>query len=840
MSYNFIKDILSPVVDELNTDVSALESFIVERDNSFILKHNIYAISQILNFLNSSENIFILNGFMGSGKTYTAECMLDFVNENVLIFKNEYKNALNLDDILLSLFKDFSIYHNEGKIMLPKTESSIFSEKINTFIKYCDAPMLFLFDSFEINTKSKDSQKDILDFINYLSRFEKVKIIICSRSFKPDDLEIQDSTFSYSLTAVSKEEMYDYLEENEITGGNYETEELYKETRGHYLLLEFSVLIMHILNITLTAFSNEYKKATKNFLEFTVSKILSLSAERFIKPLILLSAIRHGITADFLIEQNFAAEDDLNFLLKKHIISEKYGKYYIKDYIKNEFIKTVNIETQIRIHKYLSDVYEAELPLKPFDRALFLSRQTMRQEIAYHTKKIAALEEELAKTGRTALLDKHELTYMTYTHSRSYKQQEKTAPRKKRYIDKIRNKSNKNKRFELSDEDSLLLNSISGTDNVSKELEVISRPQEETVQQEEYTDKIPCSMDEYIEIAQNYENAFNFSNAITYYKQALTYTNDKNYDKKQPVIYTKLAICYKKIQDTEEAIKLYEKVYSIYFDESSEKANDILLSIAEIYAESYKFDKAKETYNRILYSPIEITDDLKTRVYLDIAELEDNSLNTQDSVKYIQKALSTAEKSSDTKLLSECYFKYALILDDTNNTDLAQKYYLRCIQTSDAPEENTFLSSAYSNLAELSLESGSTAAAKMYYELSVEADKKINNYEGLYYSYTKLANIYKSEDNEQAYEYLVKALSSSKRFDDINYSLAIYIEIGSWYISKGNYKKALKSYILAKNLNPSRMNSDNLAAINSEINRIKIRVGDIEFSRLMNEIKKKI
>ena len=139
-------------MQELNSDVSALESFIADRDNGFILKHNIKAISQILHFLNTSDNVFILNGFMGSGKTYTVDCILDFINEDVLIFKNSYKDAVNLDDVLLSLFKDFSIYHNEGKTILPKVDSPIFSEKINAYIKYCDSPMLFVFDSFEIKS----------------------------------------------------------------------------------------------------------------------------------------------------------------------------------------------------------------------------------------------------------------------------------------------------------------------------------------------------------------------------------------------------------------------------------------------------------------------------------------------------------------------------------------------------------------------------------------------------------------------------------------------------------------------------------------------------------------
>jgi len=279
MNYNFLKENLNDFIDGTRVNKTALEHSIEGKENSFILKHNIDAISSILNFLNGSDNIFVLNGFMGSGKTYTADFILEFINENVLIFKNSYQEAINSDDILLSLFKDFSIYHNDKKITLPKIESNIFSEKINSYIKHCNSPMLFIFDSFDINTRSKDSQKDILDFINYLSHFEKVKILICSRSFKAQDLISQIGCSEYVLESLSKEEVLDYLEQNEITGSNFEKEILFKSIRGHFLLLELSVFIMQLLRLNLTIFSTEYKKSTKNFLEFLIYKILNTTSD---------------------------------------------------------------------------------------------------------------------------------------------------------------------------------------------------------------------------------------------------------------------------------------------------------------------------------------------------------------------------------------------------------------------------------------------------------------------------------------------------------------------------------------------------------------------------------
>ena len=38
---------------------------------------------------------------MGSGKTYVADSFIDFVDENVLVFRNSYQESINLDDVLL-------------------------------------------------------------------------------------------------------------------------------------------------------------------------------------------------------------------------------------------------------------------------------------------------------------------------------------------------------------------------------------------------------------------------------------------------------------------------------------------------------------------------------------------------------------------------------------------------------------------------------------------------------------------------------------------------------------------------------------------------------------------
>ena len=92
---------------------------------------------------------------------------------------------------------------------------------------------------------------------------------------------------------------------------------------------------------------------------------------------------------------------------------------------------------------------------------------------------------------------------------------------------------------------------------------------------------------------------------------------------------------------------------------------------------------------------------------------------------------------------------------------------------------------------------------------------------------------------EKRYETLVKALSAAKRFDDISYAISVYIEIGDYYYDIEDYKRSLKSLILAQTLVPHLSNEELLSKINMGIGRLKLLLGEAEFNRLMTEIKKK-
>ena len=86
---------------------------------------------------------------------------------------------------------------------------------------------------------------------------------------------------------------------------------------------------------------------------------------------------------------------------------------------------------------------------------------------------------------------------------------------------------------------------------------------------------------------------------------------------------------------------------------------------------------------------------------------------------------------------------------------------------------------------------------------------------------------------------MLKALSAAKKADDVSYSSAVYIELGDYYISLQNYKSAIKAYILAKTLLPAYSSEDTNKKLNTGLSRIKSTIGEVQFLKFVDEIKKK-
>lgn len=845
MFLNFLNSKAQEVFDETDKLSASLSDTEKDKNALFLLNHNSQAFLKLFEFFKSDDKVFILKGFSGSGKSRITDFLIkNFLSENVLTFKFLWQTGTNLDDILLSIYKDFTVFAAKKKIILPKTDTIIFSDKINSYIKHCGREMLFVFDYLEMSFISQKKQDELCDFFNYLLKFPNIKILIISRALNPKDVKINHSVSSYALRPFEAEEVKQFLYINDVAFADKSLIRLVEDSGGHYIFLSMFLLLSEILDIKPQELFEEYENKGMSFSDFLLQKNLALLSDKFLTLFYLLSVIRVGVSERFIISRNIASKDDLEYLLKRKIITYEFGQYYLKDFFKSKYLQTIPVDVKKKIYSELIKFYESLLPKKPFERDLMISRITMRKEIEACNDAIELLKYDKKKFNKSS--QAANFNYLSYTTMSKQDWSSQTSGYSPTNIPKIsKEHSSTFGKANLSEEDVNLLNLISPKDMLESELtnivnqsEKLTNQAQEAKKQEEKEKEVKQTEDfeELIFNAKTKEDEFKYREAIVFYEKALNQTDNPLYEAKHPALIFRTALCYRHIQETDKAVVLFQKASELYSKIDSEKSITALLCIAQSYSEVYRFEEAKEAYLKVLGFGKVLPDNIFIRANLDMAEIEDNNLNTESAAGYANNALQSAEKTGNKKLLTESYFKYALYNDDLGNYSISLKYYLKCIQVSDNIEENSFLSPAYSNLALLCYEKSDVQNAILYHQKAIEIDEKLHNNEGLYFSYIKLSEIYKKSNYSKTYEYLIKALKVVRKSEDKTHLITVYIELGDCYFKTGKMRKAVKAYSLANKLIEEYSKFEELYTLEAKLSVLKNSIGHAKYSQYLKEI----
>lgn len=881
MAYKFLTEKIENLLNG-PTGLSGMGSFVFSRGLSIeglkgaideeispqveeILAHDFETFTKLVNFVNSNASLFVLHGFMGSGKSTMVDFLPKITNDDVLCFRINCFESTNLDDVLLSIHTDFVNYHNQRKITLPKVDSTGFTDRINAYLKSINMPMLFIFDS--VNAQKFPLHVEISNFIKHISQIERVKIVVASRNLADSDLSGENNQNYAIIKLCGKEEFIEILNKNDITSDEETYNNAFEATKGHFLYISLLINVIKLLNLNLKSVYNDYSKKKKTIFDFLISKVLTLIPERFFKTLWFLALIRSGVSENFLIKQKLSTPDELAYLEERMLLCREGINIYLKDYVKSTVIETINPQTFKDIHTYLAELYESQLPKKPSERDLIISRSTMRREAAYHKEQAAqTIETNTQPQTKQKSLD---YNYLSYSNSikrdwnfsessvGSNQQQQKrfVKPAPRGLATRINNNL-RAKNFELSNEELKLLNQL----NLKVPNAELIRDDRETPQydfnprnqlrknqfqnqqkppQNNFQKEEPAQPTETLVTVMNEaslaEQEFDFERALKIYNKAYSMTEAAGYDEAKPIIMMQTAFCHRKMQNNDEALKCFEIAYKLYCNTNPQNANKALFNMAEIYTETYNHNKAKEMYEAILHSNQKTDLAFNARVLLNLAEIESNNLNIERASVYYNEALSYALNLNDKKLICETCFKFGLAYDDAGSVEKAFKMYSQCIQTSTDYEVNSYISSAYSNIAGIFEEQNLTDKAAKYYELSVKIDEQHENWDGLYFAYSKLATIYQAKSLTFALDYSFKALDAAKKLNDNVYTASTYIQIGDYYYQSNQTKDALKSYLLAKALLLKQPNPENIRKIDVRINDMKTKLGTATFERIASE-----
>lgn len=784
-----------------------------------LVENNEKQIEKICEFLQSEEHLMLINGFRGTGKSAIVDFVSMFLNDDALVLKYNFLETTILDDLLLGFFEDFRNYTVQGKIIPPRIKTENFSQKINSYFNSIGRPICIILNSFESILKT--NKTDILNFLIHLNKFSNVKIIITSRNFIFEDF--QDITYSTATTLALSQPIFEkYLKTNGVKNIGVMSTELYKQSKGYYGVLNLAVKIMTLRQYSLVKFLEIFSKSYMPFSEFVYRESLALVDPVSAHVFRLLTVMRIPIHINLIKSLHLYNEERILFFVTNSLLSVDGESLYLKDFFREIIEHQIPDNVMIKLHSACVDLYNTQLPLKPLERDLRLSRQTMRNEIEYHSMFIP--KKPNLNPQNVQVIDVNpvvEMTPQTVQEIEKEVVEKETAQisppheeTKEEKLDKIS--------FIIDDED--MLNNIADSikDFVSEKIE---------------TNKIEAqnskfTLTQLLNLAKKEEQNYNYKAVISLYQNALTKKDDDNFDKFLPTIYVKLAQSYKHLSDWYDALNYYTQAQDFYYNTSNtDKVAEIKLEIANIYYIMYKHDNARFILNE-LSGNSDLPNELKIRVNLGLAKLSNNA---SEEYEYYKNALPLVTPEVNKAITAELYYKFAGISDERNNTKTAVDYYKKCIELDTNPKTNKFLSRALANLAELFDEAGSSNLAIKYYNQSIKIDNINKNYNGLYYSAIHLAEIYSSQDTNKSLDFMTQALSYAKQLNEPFYVADASLLLGDFYMLRRDVNNAYKYFISAYNVAKHSFSKDNLDKIQSRIDDVKRKLSEQDFKQLQDK-----
>lgn len=752
--------------------------------NPFLIENNLNQIEKIINFFSSPTPLMLVNGFMGTGKIMVVNQALSFLDEDVITLKYNCFETTILDDILLDFFDDFKNLTAQNIIQIPKAKTENFTQKINAYFKSIQKPIVIVINSFE--QVLKDNKQEILNFLFHISKSGKIKIILISRKF-----DYEDFTVNYekvAICALEKGIFERYLKSEDLKQIGPLSDELYKYSRGYFFYTTLSIKIMQIRKLNLMDFLSGYTKSFLSFNDFILREALSLVDPVSGHLLRFLTIMRHPVNVKLLKTLNLYNADRIAYFVDNLILTREGSLIYLQDYYKEISANSIADNIAVKIHKNCVELYETQLPLKPLERDLLISRQTMRKEIEYHSLFIP----------RKPILPQRPVPEPQFIEQKIAEEIPHTKQEKEEQIKKI------SFIFDSDEEETKIMDKIA--QNITNFVD-ISDKNKETLEEIHN-----MSLINLLNLARKEEQNFDYKKVIMILQKALTMNNDDDYYTFLPKLYTKLAQNFKKLSDWYNALKYFELAVEFYISTGdNEKINENKYEIANIYYITFKRNKAENILREILKE--NLSKNLKLKSELLLASI------TGEGIKDI---LPQTTEEIEKDVLAEVYFKYALNCDEEGDINTAVKYYRKCVETSQDPKINAYLASSLTNLATIYNESGKSDAAVKYLQESLRLDENNENFDGMYISSMKLAKIHSTlNNNEKALQYLKKAKKCAEELNETFYIASSDVAIGDYYFKLRDYKNALLYYKNAHELAINNFTRDNIAKIELRINDIK-------------------
>ena len=566
--------------------------------NKFLLENNLNQIEEIQKFFISDNPVMLINGFLGTGKGQVADYSISLLKSDVIVLKYKCFETTILDDILLSFFEEFKNLVVQNVIKPPKVKSENFTQKVNSYFSVIEKPVLIVIDSLE--AVLKDNRTEILDFIFYLSLRKNIKTIFISRVFDYNEFEGRVPYSRTTVLALDKSLFEKLLRSEGIKLIGPVSDELYRYSRGYFFYTMLSLKLIKARNLNLIDFLKGFTRSFLSYNDFILREALS-----FVDPVSghlfrFLTIMRHPVSDSLLKTLSLYDEERINFFVENYILSSEKNMIYLPDYYKDIFMNSIPESVALKIHKSCIDLYNTQLPLKPFERDLLISRQTMRAEIDYHGMFLPKVQTPVSAVNPT-VMESVEYAAESVLNEEEHILEE-SPDEKIKHISFI---------FETEEDEKKIMNEIANS--INKYIDYSNKTLN--------ADESSYSLSQLVNAAKSEENKYNYKKAIAFYQRALLKKDDDDFYTFLPLVYTKLAKNFSSLADWFNALRYYDFALEFYTAAGdNEKIAAMKLEIANIFYVTFKHDKAKLLLSEIIASN-GINSEILIKAYIALANL---------------------------------------------------------------------------------------------------------------------------------------------------------------------------------------------------------------------------